>query len=435
MRARLWMALRAIAALLGFVLLQAPIAAQGCWYSVWGYDDWYDNGIDMVYVYGTAFDDSDCPWCYHSDHTVTLAAYGPNGSAWNSFPGGSGGLSLSVQTSGSVEYYGDFGLWCSCAGSLYENLFSVVRTVVRQPPPSISGPTTIERGQQATFTLQNAAPGTASNWRYETGQHGTVVRVVGDSTSQWTGEMVMSGTVRVMVAGVEATPLQVTVTPRSGWAWQPVSPQKVGVGFQSPNPNSPPMTLADPPTGPEPPTVGRGGIDISWSGLVRLIPDDGPNRHSIYTTQLQAANATYPTAYYWTIATQIESINFAFAQAQTGTYDPENPQANPQGCIWWEDLLVNTIRHEVHPNAHSHYSQYVDELAKPERNLGTVAEAFVQRTPATTESYTTDLNSLLISHANLIVQATLPHPIGIDRDADNRFLGHINWAPGYNHCF
>jgi hypothetical protein len=141
MRPRLAMPLRAMAALL-VVLLQAPVVAQECWYDVWGYDDWYDNGIDMVHVYGHVFDDSDCPSCFHSNRKLILSVYGPNGSVSDTFYGGSsisGGLALVVTISGQVTYWGDFEIWCSCVspwyGPLYENLFERAQPVSRQPPP------------------------------------------------------------------------------------------------------------------------------------------------------------------------------------------------------------------------------------------------------------------------------------------------------------
>jgi hypothetical protein len=291
-------------------------------------------------------------------------------------------------------------------------------------------PNPVTRGEQATFRVRGALGATISNWSYVTDDNGTVTRTVNVSADTWPGIVVDSGIGRVTVTrGPNATPLEaeLTVAPRSDWAFTAKSPSKEDWTFTTPGGEV--LDPANPPNGVYP-VAGEAGVDLAWSdaGTYRIL-DNGPNHDFKFVRTKITDTGTIQTGFYWVIVPDLENTMSEFFLRQCGNFDP----ATQTGYISGENLATQTERHES-AASQSHYAHYVTAQNHPANNLGLYAEQAVVGESTTLAEFGTMVFNGLNQRADTIVTSTKIEPYSVNRDENNALLGAINYFPAYATC-
>jgi hypothetical protein len=316
---------------------------------------------------------------------------------------------------------------------------------------SALGGASVVRGQSKNISLTPLPlpPGAkASNWRFEpdTASLGTVRRTANREDTKWQGVFVTKGKVRVTVMRgvVDISPpaLDISVEPRSGWAWTPVTPQKKDLTVTQPIFTTPGGRVLNPPNPPDGSgyIAGASGLDMIFSplpGNATSVSDNGPNRGYKYLSQTLGQsrlinNVNRLTAFYWVMAPDVENLMSDFSRKQCNAVAVGTSRFVISGL----NLKNNTERHES-GNTQSHFQRYRDFQNVPENNLGSVAEQTIggKDTPLTT--FTSSLDSSLTTLINTISSAAFPadeavtnQPYGVNFNANGQDQGDINfWRP------
>ncbi len=313
----------------------------------------------------------------------------------------------------------------SCA-AIYGNVGTAARCDVLAP--TLSGPSSVTRGDSATFTIQNASSqAQISGWQFTDGTN-TVTRTTGTASTSWSGVMVTSGTVSVTVtAGGRPFPLSktTTVNARSGLAFAAVSPTKVANG--SDNGDGGTITTPNPPVSGG--HLGEFYLRQKFSVQTTAVNDSGPNQGFKYVSSLSNSFNNVSTGYLYVVPPDAENTASTFYQSQCGNY---NAQTNPSGFISGANLLAGIIRHESGP-ANSHYANYVAAQGDTANNLGVVGESQTGAPSVTLDTFTNGVVTTLNGKVSVIAAAAQVEPCAVNRDASCVFLGNVNFAP-YQSC-
>ncbi len=230
-----------------------------------------------------------------------------------------------------------------------------IQVIAKEPTLEIDPAAAITRGDGVTFWVKGAPEGTTfSNWRYEMATQPTITRTGTVNTSTWTGQLVESGTAKV-VATIphnllsRTLPRPATVTARN-WNSDPKDPTKV-TG----------ITPGGIPSPPEPYRwMGYALIDADylWSG--ETVPD-GPNKGLSYVTWVRHHDAP---------GTRVEYEISPDVEPGTTFY---SKQCGAGGFISGAVLRANGYEHES-GTIKGHNQQYRSKLAEPAVNFATWAE-------------------------------------------------------------
>jgi len=305
----------------------------------------------------------------------------------------------------------------------------MMMALVPAPCTTLTGQDTVTRGQSATFSLSNlpASP-SISNWKFIGSAGGVVNRTTNTSATSWTGIMVASGTVSVIVNG-QSYSKSITVNPRSNFAFTAVNAEQ---RTNCPDADFPSLCsyVTPPQSGGD---LGRYETKMPYSyTLAPQINDNGPNHRYWYIASVTPVSNGITTRFVWSLHAELNNTGSAFYLAQCGS----------NGYISGAKLKSNTIFHESGSsvNANSHYGKYRDAQNDPNNNMGLVGEAVVG-TPGTSGSaYETLINTAIINARNTIVAATNVEPCGgyTNYDASNGCVnnGNINYMIGgaYANC-
>lgn len=145
-------------------LVPATAAAQECWFEAGVYADFWDSGVEVVEVYGAAWDASWCdpPVCYHGYGLDVTAWYNSVSLETSHFDDTYGVLVVDVTTQGRVDYQVTLTLWCSCAGGFLPVAPAGGSQVVERPCPEIPNePFFGAMGLLYTYSILDSAPGHA----------------------------------------------------------------------------------------------------------------------------------------------------------------------------------------------------------------------------------------------------------------------------------
>lgn len=140
--------------------------------------------------------------------------------------------------------------------------------------PTLSGPSSVIRGQQATFTITGLTGSpTISNWKFTGNQPigGVVNRSTNTTAITWSGVMVATGTVSVTVNG-QSYSTSITVNPRNNFAFTAVS------AVEKANCSEPGLCVPVTPLASGDLRIGEFNIDLSYSFNTLTVNDNGPNQ-------------------------------------------------------------------------------------------------------------------------------------------------------------
>ena len=302
-----------------------------------------------------------------------------------------------------------------------EEFESLVPVEVQSPTLACTSPVT--RGESTTCTIANAGTATISGWKF-TSSAGNVNRSSGTSSSTWSGKMVQSGTVEVVVAGQTLSDT-ITVNARSDFKHAAVSPVKKN------NRSTPVLTVPNPPVPNG--AVGRFQVTQNFSfNTISIV--SGPNTGFKYVTSVSNSSQNGNTTFFWVIAEDLETTSSVFYQKQCGDYDA---QSNPTGFISGAKLKANVVHHESSNTPNSHYYQYKTEQDKATTNLGIVGEAQIGSPSVSIGDFAQNVEDELNAKLAMITAATVLEPCNGDARNDGtdncKFSGNINFAP-YQDC-
>ena len=428
-----------LAATVGLLWFMPSTASAQCFFDAGVYSDLYDNGIDFIETYGAGWDGSWCspPVCGHTYTLQTTLWFNYAAVGYQTFELPEGIVGYSAVFPGWAAWDATFEIECSCAGAIQVGSAGGSQQVQR---PFLSGPTSVQRGQNATFSIIDVpSGGSISGWTYQTAANGTVTRQSNTSSDQWAGVMVDSGTVSVSVNGVTLPSLSVTVTARSGWAWSAPAPVQRNSGFMT---NCGTFSV---PTTPQRTGLGVVGVgqncpypDYDPAELVFTSISDGPNQGFKYLMNpLFATSSANPSRFDWAISSDVDDLNSPFMLNQTGSYsDP----FFTQGCVWSVTLRNNTRLHESGAGAtavnQSHYTVFKNQLENV-HNLGLIAEKVVG-TPQQTEAQAKVAAQSALNAAINSIEAFVSAPANEPPADWNRhpatlaFQGAVNYPNPYN---
>jgi hypothetical protein len=293
-------------------------------------------------------------------------------------------------------------------------------SVTVPPKPSLScSPNPVVRAQNATCTINPGVSGAIySGWSFS---DGTNTVTTNSTAASWSGTIVKAGTVSANVSIGSRPAVSVSanlgVNNRTGFAFSAVSPQVEPDPFSgngcSLNVPNPPVSSGD----------AIGMFCLTQHFVVQTLGaiSSGPNTGYSYVSSVSSSDASGSTAYYYVIAPDAQNTSSTFYQAQCGNY---NAQTNPNGFISGANLLANTTRHES-GTVQSHYENYVVAQGLSTNNLGTVAEAIVEKTDPNTLA--TDVTSTLNGKLSTILTAAQVEPCDVTHNASCVFQGFINF--------
>lgn len=374
-------------------------------YQVWEEWDWTDGTIEDSPAGGT--------WSNNTNMMQITAT--SNGDIANIYPYGQGGV---------VAFFGNPTPVMDCPACSEDDETPEGRATAPPMPTLSCSPATLTRAQSTTCTVTASGTATYSGWKFSDGSN-TVTST--NTSSSWAGVIVTSGTVsvNVTVQGSAAVTLsaQLTVNPRSGFAFTAVSPVQESNPF---NGNGCSISVPSPPTSSGD-AVGMFCIQQRFTVGTAPQVSSGPNTGYSYVTSVTNSNSNGPTAYYWVVSPDLQKTSSTFYQAQCGNY---NAQTNPNGFISGSNLNTNTVRHES-GTVQSHYENYVLAQNIPTNNLGTVAEAIVGLTDPTTLA--NNATNTLSGKQDTITTATQVEPFDVTHNASCIFQGFINFLP-YQAC-
>src|SRR5262249_55288230 len=285
-------------------------------------DAGYDLGGDYAEVDTETNSNEDSDYVEISDHFLLPYYYDPEfGYYYDPF-----GFSLydGGYYGGSYTFYG-----CDCPKAIYDDFIylgytSAAFSTPCRKTPTLSGPSTTTRGQSATYTVGNTCRVIAiSNWQFSDGANPPVIRTTNTGASNWTGTMVISGTVSVtVVQGGRTTNLMkgATVAARtSGFSFTATSPAEVPNGSSC---GSRVMSIPSPPASGQ--LFGEFCLGQPYNTTFALL-NDGPNKGYRYLTSI-----TNDATYKYVISPDAKNTSSTFYLAQCGNY---NATTNPSGFI------------------------------------------------------------------------------------------------------
>ena len=378
----------------------------------------FTNGALQDERYYTQLSDHYVIAYYYDDY---YGYYDPYGFSYFSSGGYGGGFS----------YYGDYGPYYSWSETYYLGWTQV--TLYNQGQcartPVLNGPSSVTRGNTATFTLTNVCPtATVRDWSFSDGAE-TVNRGSSSATS-WPGRMVASGTVRVTVVQGGRThnlSKSITVNPRTNFAFSAVTPAPApGNNF---NCGSTTLSVPVPPVSGG--RLGQTCLNVRASWETTEIGDGGPNNRFKYISAASPSSSSGPTQIYYLIHPDLENTNSDFYKAQCGNYDAAT---NPNGFISGSQLLANTRGHEYGPTR-GHYQQYVTAQNKPENNIGTGLERLVRGPSTSLDAFGQAATAEFTQRSNVISTEFNFEGCNNDvrYDVQCVFKGNINFPP-YQPC-
>jgi hypothetical protein len=289
--------------------------------------------------------------------------------------------------------------------------------IVSKAPTLVADPSaTVTRGDGVTFFVRGAPEGTTySNWRYEMTAQPTITRTGTVNVDTWTGEMVLSGTAKVvaliprnLLSRHLSAPL--SVTPRN-WNSEPRDPTKVtGLG---PIP-SPPQ--------PFPAKMGWALIDADflWDG--HAVPD-GPNKGLSYVTMVRHDDVP---------GTRVE---YEISKDMESGMEFYNKQCGLGGFITGAVLRANGYEHES-GTTKGHNQQYRSKLAEPAVNYAKWAENQIGSVSGGFGGFSTFIFNGLMNRKSQVNAAASVEACNTNfsYDASCTFRGNINFPPYQSPC-
>jgi hypothetical protein len=325
---------------------------------------------------------------------------------------------------GEITFFG-----CNCPVIIprFEYVFSTLVGLHSQcfRVPTLTGNSTVTRGQTGTYTLANfCLISSVSNWKFTDQAGRQSSRSDGSPNADyWTGPMVTGGTVSVTVnQGGTAYDLStnVTVTRRqSGFFFNAAQPQQVQNGAQCPGAEI--LQLPEPP-------VPNGDLGLSClvqdtSNLQLLTVDSGPNTGYQYVGSINNA-----TLFFFNVSPSADNPSSTFYQRQYGNYNP----ATGTGFISGAQLRTNIYDHEANPVKNSHYSFYKEAQDSPDLNIGRAIETVVQPPGTTPFNMLQAIENVSATRRQTISNATSLEPCGsglVNFDNNCTLNGPINFPP------
>lgn len=272
------------------------------------------------------------------------------------------------------------------------------------------------------------ASGTAtySGWQFT---DGTNTVSSGNSTANWGGTIVTSGTVSVNVSvnGTVAVPLsaRLTANPRTGFQFAAVNPTQVlsntitcydGSVHSAPSPPSPGSI------------EGFSCADMAYSFQFATVSDNGPNNGYEYVTSASNISGSLPTKYEYIVVSDLLSASDFFVH-QCGTFSA----SNTSGFIAGSQLQQNVFDHEQ-GSILSHWTEYRDAQNSTANNIGTVLEAAIGSPGSTGDSFAKTPGDAALAR---IAQAVAVEPCGglVTNDSSQgcKTCGAVNYSP-YQSC-
>lgn len=301
--------------------------------------------------------------------------------------------------------------------------------------PTLTGPSTVTRGQSATFSLSGLDSSCLiSNWKFTGSSGGVVNRTTNTTDATWSGMMVTSGTVSVTVSG-QIYSTSITVNPRNNFTFTAVNAEQITnctnlVEFPGLCLPVTPLQNGD--------ATGMYQLKLPYSFTTLMVNDSGPNHGYWYTTSVTPNQGNASSRFGWTISPDVNNTGSTFYQAQCGNY---NASTNPNGFISGAKLKSNTIYHESANSANAHYYQYLVAQDNPNNNMGLVGEAVIGNPGTSQYTHENLVNNAIMSASNTIYVATTIEPCGgiTNNDGANGCIygGGINYkdAQGvYSSC-
>jgi hypothetical protein len=284
--------------------------------------------------------------------------------------------------------------------------------------PTLSGPDSVVRGQNAVFTVNAQSGAVISNWHFvAAGGLGTIPRSPASGANTWSGMLVAGGEVRVRVVEAGQThdlAKTVNVTARSGWVTAALGADPKsegdttpeGITFVFPNPPQPKGAL------------GRVHYNIGGYSFNHAAVPSGPNQGLRYVTSF---TPTGPRYFQWALTNHLANTASEFYRMQCGR----------NGFISGAVLKSNTEEHESGTTL-GHYQQYRDTNSA--QNLGAAAEQHVKALAQT--AFQQELQDLLNGKLTQIHNATGSEAacnsvVNHDTSCVNR--GAVNYPP-YQPC-
>jgi hypothetical protein len=381
------------------------------------------HGVCAARVYTSGFLRDDRYYTQHTDHYVIAYYYDYYYGYYDPYGYGYAGP---YDYGGGFNYYGNYGPYYFAQSTYYIGWTRV--TLFNPGPcskaPTFSGPSTVTRGNTATYTLTNVCSTATVKWAFSEGGNTTVTRTGG---TNWSGPMVTSGTVSVRVDQGGQTynfSKAVTVNARSSFAFPAVAPtQKANNSLIC---EDKVLQVPDPPTAQNN-ELGMFLLCIRYSWVSQPV-GSGPNQGYRYLSAVSdsKSDAVPPqTTFAWTITPQLDDPSSDFYRAQCGR----------DGYISGAQLRANTITHES-GTRNSHYSRYVAAQNNPANNIKTGLEGIVARPGETEDSLKTRIATAAKPRIDNIIAAAQQEPCGVSDvtlDENCQDHGAINFMP-YKPC-
>src|SRR5260370_25006664 len=292
--------------------------------------------------------------------------------------------------------------------------------------------TPVARGSTATCLVsrKDGLPAVVKKWKFEDADKNVVIS--SSSSPSWAGTAVKGGTITVTMNDGSARSTPLIVTPRTGWAFQPVAVQQVGDGFICGNVT---FQTVKPIDGSSESLLGAACLQpgfgpFKYSGSIA----SGPNAGYQYILQQPQDTTQFPVWYSHELDNN--TTDFCLAQCPTST------TARQLSC---DQIRSNLVRHEssqglnTSNNETGHYGQYVDGLNDDEANLGISFETIIGLPSDTAFSTVTvpdqmkKVRTKLLAHVFDKLGQTISdpgEPPGLSYDANGNFMGFINFAVG-----
>lgn len=285
--------------------------------------------------------------------------------------------------------------------------------------PTIQCPTSVTRGQVASPTISGL--GAASIlWEFLDGGAGGPVTASNNGGAVWSGTMVTSGTVRATVTPPTGSPTVVqcfiSVTSRTDWHKNPQSAQEVFNGALVISGTPVILPVPPQPTGSDA-GLGAHGWTVGWSNLIISRPGSGPNTGYAFF----ANKPTYtPDFSRYILNPDLKNASSQFSTMNCGA----------NGFISQSNLLAQTKRHEYDHPVQSHHAKYVEVMNNTANNLGDYLEsAFGMPTLSDSDFANAVTSSLNARVSQMNTQYSGFEPYAVNADANNNFLGNINFPP------
>jgi hypothetical protein len=295
---------------------------------------------------------------------------------------------------------------------------------VQYGPPYLTCPPSVIRGGTITCSVGGAPAGNVTSWQFSGG--GATVN--GPSgTLQWSGVMVVSGTVTVAVSPYTPLSASIAVNPRT-WSTQPVSATESNGAIADAGGNT--YTL---PVPPEPDFFLKNNQPVTYAGLAgtgysymqmvnaNVTPvqiASGPNNGFLYYSN-PVSFGTH--SYQSLINSDLVNQSSTFSTAQCGT----------NGYISASNLLFQTRRHEYSSTTQSHWAFYSNALLANSNNPDYYLESQTAVPGFDSSAFRSAALQAIDSRINAIGAAFTAEPYAVNQSETGQFLGNINYGPPF----